>query len=254
MTFITQTLAKFLKQQQTDMKKSMACKMEETQNMSIELVNLEVDMKCKTKQLHGLRLTNEEMDRTLKDLKTEYQYRQFELTEQRKLGQKRLVQADQITNGFVVKFSDACITVDDWKTKLEQLVIVYQKLKAARDVENCRTQATLSGLYGDSEKLSCQLTDILYQLTATITDNQRLLVALKKESEWLACLTAQVDRMEQRKDHECMIQSIERIKCDTEITLLKNEQTVEDHKLLLAGNEVDELRWLSNCSMPSLTM
>lgn len=232
----------------------MACKMEETQNSSIELLNVESDMKYKTKQLHELRLINEEMDRTLKDLKTEYQLRQVEQTEQHKFGQKRLVQADQNTDGMAVKLTGVCITVDDLKIKREQLVTVHQKLKAARDAENCRMQATLRGLYGDIEKLSGQLTDILCQLTATITDNQRLLVASKKEAKWLACLTAQVDRMEQRKDHEYLIQSIDRFKCDTEMTLLKNEQTVESHKSLLAVNEVDGLRWTSNCRKPNLIM
>lgn len=220
--------------------------------MSTELVNVERDMNYKNKELHDLRLTNEEMGRTLNDLRIEYQRRQVELAEQRKLGEKCLVQADENTDMVTLKLINMCILVDDWKAKCEQLEIVHQKLKAARNMEVCQTQTTLSELHGECENMSIQLKKILSELTATMTNNQQLLITSKKKAEWLAGLKAQVDRMEQRKGHECLMQSIEQIKCDAEMTLLNNEQIVEDHKQLLARNDVNEQRWFSNCSGFSL--
>lgn len=224
------------------MAKSMACLTEGAQTTRCQLANVEAAMKSKNNQLHGLRWTNDGMDRALQVLNAEWRRWEVELMELRKLGQKLLVENDQDTDAVARKLADVCATVNDWKAKRHQVDVVHQRLKAVSDAEKHRTQTTLRGLHNVHDKLSVQLANVSSQLTATVADNQQMLVVVKKEGDRLDHLTSQVHRMEQKKTHECLIRSVEQAKYNTKMTLMKNEKNAEAHKLLLSDNQVNEFR------------
>lgn len=231
-----------LKLQQTDLEQGMTCKMEETQKVGQEMANVKVEIKNMNKDLIDMQRRSDEMDRNIKELKSQCQQRKLELTTLRESGRKWLAKADQNSDAVVVKLAAECTTVADWKCKREQLETACLQLKAAGDKERGCTRVALKALQDESDKLNSQLADLSCEMTAVVTDNKQLVIASKKEADRLDCLTVQMDRMEQRKCHERLILSIQRRKQDAELTLLKNEKSVKDNKLLLAENEVEELK------------
>lgn len=242
-----QAVSKDKRRQQCEMEKAVKDKTEELQKTCREMTNVKADMECKNKQLLEMQRKNDEMHRTLKELKAECRRRDVGLTELRESGQKWLAQADRNADAVTVKLTEVRTEVADWQAKRERADAAHLQLKMDNDAETCRTRAALKVLCDEREKSNGRLADITCQLTAVMADNQRLMVASKNEADRLAGLTDKLDRLEQRKYHESLLQSLQRVKGVTEITLLNNRKAVKDHKLFLAAAEVEELRRTSSC-------
>lgn len=230
-----------------NLEKSVTCKTDDLQKMCQEMANVQANIECKNKQLLEMQRKSDEMHRTVKDLKAECQRRDTGLAELKKSGQMWLAQADKNADAASAKLTEERATVADWTVKREQTQIAHMRMKTDIDTEKCRIRAALKLLCDEGEKSSAQLANVTCQLAVAVANNQRLLLASKKEADQLAGLTDTLDRMEQRKCHEHLIQSLQRVKSDAEITLLKNEKAVKDHKLFLATAEVEELRRSSSC-------
>lgn len=210
--------------------------------MGYEVANVKADIKNMNKELIEMQRRSDEMDRNIKELKTQCQQRKLELMALRESGRKWLAKANQNADVVAAKLAAESTTVADWKCKREQLETACLQLKAVGDKERGCTRAALKALRDESDKLNNQLADLSCEMTAVVTDNKQLVIASKKEADRLDCLMVQMDRMEERKCHERLILSIQRHKRDAELTLLKNEKSVKDNKLLLAENEVEELK------------
>lgn len=220
--------------------------MDELQKTCQEMANVQANMECKNKQLLEMQWKSNEIYETLKNLKAECKRRDVNLTELKKFGQKWLVKADKNADKASIKLTDKRVMLADWTAERERTQIANRQMKTEIDTENCHMRSVMKVLCDETEKSSSQLANITFQLTAALSNNQRLLVASKKVADQLADLMDKLDCMEQRKCHERLIQSLEKVKGDTEITLLKNEKAVKDHKLFLATAEVEELRRSSN--------
>lgn len=231
-----------LKIKQIDLEQVMSRTMNEEQKACQELANVRAGTERMDKHLLEMQQNSVEMDRNIKELKAKCNRRKAELIGLQERGQKWLVKADHDADAVTMKLADVCATIIDWKSKGEQLETAYLQMMAANDEERGRTRAMLKMINDERDALNCHVVEISCELTAIVTDNQHLAVTSKKEAERLDCLIAQMDRIEQRKCHDRLIQSVQRLKRDSEMTLLKNEKSVKDNKLLLAENEVEELR------------
>lgn len=220
----------------------MSRSMEEEQKACQELANIKAGTERLDKQLLEMQQNSSEIDRNIKELKAKCYRRKADLTELQDRGQKWLVKADHDADAVVKKLADVYATMVDWKSKGEQLETAYLQMMSINDEERGRTRVMLKVINDERDALNCRMAEISCELAALTTDNQHLVVTSKNEAERLNCLIAQIDKIEQQNCHDRLIHSVQRLKRDSEMTLLKNVKSVKDNKLLLVENEVEELR------------
>lgn len=229
------------------MKEVMECKIDEEQRVSQKFNNAMMVNDSLNENLLELQRKSNTIDQTINDLKAKFQRRKEELLGHLESQQEMMTKTNQETDAVTSRLAKIVPILADWKVKREQLETDYLQRKATRDEERGIMRDKFKVLYAERDKLDDQLADISYEKKIVVSDNQRLLIALKKEANRLDSLTSQMERIEQRKHHERLIQSMQSLKCRSEITNLEHKNTVKDNKLLLVEYEVEQLMRLNYC-------
>lgn len=230
---------KSLQRQQADLESAIGCKTSEAQKLRVALTEKQAMVQCKSNQLTELQQQNNHSDRSLQELTTEFREREAELEAHRHAAPEKLARADQCIDMIRRELSDACAASVGWKTKSQNAANVLCELKASQKVEQCRVKAILVELGEDQCRLAEQLTDTLLQLKCAAAENCQLTADGKVLAERLACLLAEIERLDKRKFSDCLSPMTQCTAFETQ-----DDKTARKWNTLESvENEVERLKW-----------
>jgi len=230
---------KSMQRQQTDLESAIGCKTTEAQKLRGALTDKETMVKCKTNQLTELKQQIASSDKCLQELTTEFKERDAELEVHRNMAPEKLTRAEQCTDLVRQELADSCAVAVGWKTKSQNAAKVHCELKASQKAEQCREKAILAELSDNRCRLAEQLTETILQLKCAVAENCQLTADTKVMAERLACLLAEIERLEKR-------QSSDRLSPMAQCTAFEtqDDKTVRKWNTLESvENEVERLKW-----------
>lgn len=228
-----------MQRQQTDLESAIGCKTTEAQKLRGALTDKETMVKCKTNQLTELKQQIASSDKCLQELTTEFKERDAELEVHRNMAPEKLTRAEQCTDLVRQELADSCAVAVGWKTKSQNAAKVHCELKASQKAEQCREKAILAELSDNRCRLAEQLTETILQLKCAVAENCQLTADTKVMAERLACLLAEIERLEKR-------QSSDRLSPMAQCTAFEtqDDKTVRKWNTLESvENEVERLKW-----------
>lgn len=239
---MTQCRVDELARQQACLEKAVACKSADTQTLCRDLKDAETAVHIKSKQLEELRCRNIEWDRTLSESVAECREQEAELAAVRADGPEQLNRAERSAAAVCEELAVARAKTTEWRARREHATAEQRRVKAAIDAESCRMRSAVDALVDERDRLAAQLSDAECRLLEA--EKEKRLVAAKAEAgaRRLACLKAEMDRLEEHGNHGRLMMTMHRTKCETEMALLEQENAVKAHRLAFAENEVDALR------------
>lgn len=220
----------------------MACKSADTQTLRRDLAEAEAAVQLKSEQLQELRCRNVEWDRTLRDTVDECQKQEAELAALRVDGPEQLDRAERSAAAVCAELVAARTMTTELTAKREHVAAEHRRMKAAIDAETCGMLSAVDALVDERDRLATQLSDAEDRLQVAEKEKQQLAAKAEAGARRLTCLKAEMDRLEEHGNHGRLMMTMQRTKCETEMALLEQEHAVKAHKLVLAENEVDELR------------
>lgn len=229
------------------MEQAIERKVADLEKARCELRVAESDAKRKTEQRLELERLNDKQCRALRKQTAEGRRRESELAEVRKTGLRRLAQADRSLSAMAKKLAAACVAAADWTADRKRVADEHRKLKTVGDGAKCRAQAELDALADERRLLDVRLRELQCRYAEAESDNRRLTAVAWAETDRLAGLMSDEERMERRAGHRRLVFAVKILMAETEKALFETLNTVERLKLTMVWAEMDQLRKLREC-------
>lgn len=209
--------AESLRREKCELEEAVACKTEQLVASRRELADAEEAVRVQTCRLNELQREATDCCRELRDTVATCRDREAKLMAFREAAPPQLEAAERAVAAARTELAEASAVAAEWTGKRERADAEHRKLVADGASEACRSRAVLREYGDERDRLTDRLAEASEKLIAAVADNRSLAAAAKTETDRLARLTAELDRLGQRAYHERLIRAARLTGCDAAI-------------------------------------
>jgi len=239
---VTQETAKLLKRQLCAMEDMIVFKTTEAKKLHGILTDKEAALHFENKRLIEQQNQNNISNQIVKSLTAECQNREEELVALKKAALEQLTRTEQYAVDVCQDLDNVSAKVTNWKNKAEQLINVFNELKATSEAEMYGVWSVLEKTISIRDQFTEQQLDTSNQLEEIIAKNQELKGDVKIVVDRKAGLMTEIERLKQKLGYDRLALVVQQTKSNADTILHEDDMTVKWHTLTSIKNEVEVLR------------